>query len=151
MHPLASSKERVMQQLAISKKMVARKALVVDDSPLSRAAHTLVLTSLGYSVSTASNGLSGVAAAHLTSFDIITMDVQMPVMNGLECSRQIRLMERTTGRHATIVGVSGCDCELQCLSAGMDSFVSKPVTAVQLRAVVQALEMPREMVPSVSY
>lgn len=128
-----------MQEIVATTNRMVLKALVVDDSPVNRAAHVMALSSLGYAVSTASNGLSGVAWANETKFDVITMDVQMPIMNGLDCTRQIRLLEHAEGRRATIIGVSATDSEEDCLAAGMDCFLKKPASPMQLCAMVRTL------------
>jgi CheY-like chemotaxis protein len=81
----------------------------------------------------------------LEPFDVILMDVQMPDMSGLEATAAIREQERGTGRHVPIVALTARamsgDRE-QCLAAGMDAYVSKPVRADELFAAINAIVVP---------
>lgn len=131
-----------MYQLAPSESRIHKKALVVDDNAVCRTMHALALTSLGYVVTTACDGLAGVTAVQLGTFDIITMDVRMPVMNGFECTRQIRLMENSGISRATIIGVSSSDAEQECFKAGMDAFTKKPLNRNFLRAILGHVAAP---------
>ena len=76
---------------------------------------------------------------------MILMDVQMPVMSGLEATAAIRSRERTTGAHVPIVAMTAHamtgDRE-RCLEAGMDAYVSKPLRPDELLATVDGLVMP---------
>jgi CheY-like chemotaxis protein len=125
-----------MTQGAASQASRRGNALVVDDSLLCRSSTASVLRRLGYSVSTAPNGLAAVCAASLTSFELISMDVQMPVMGGLECAKQIRVLEKATGTRATIIGISAIHCMEECLDAGMDAYLTKPATLKSVRDVL---------------
>lgn len=115
-------------------------ALVVEDNTVLRFIAALTLQKLGYDVSTAANGLVAVIEAQKKSFAVILMDVQMPVMDGLECTRQIRNIEKFTGWHATVIGVSAAVAENQCISAGMDSFIPKPLTMESLMTCLEIRE-----------
>jgi two-component system sensor histidine kinase/response regulator len=77
------------------------------------------------------------------------MDVQMPEMDGLEATRQIREAERVTGKHTPIVALTAHaltgDRE-RCLAVGMDGYVTKPIRAAQLLTAIQRLVGKRETV-----
>jgi two-component system, sensor histidine kinase and response regulator len=81
------------------------------------------------------NGVEAVGAVERGSFDLVLMDVQMPEMDGFEATKQIRAREQTTGGHVPIIAVTAHamkgDRE-RCLSAGMDSYLSKPIRAAEL-------------------
>src|SRR5206468_10671147 len=74
------------------------------------------------------------------TFDLVLMDLQMPVMGGLEATIAIRLRERVTGQHVRIVAMTAHalnrDRE-RCLAAGMDGYLSKPIDPAMLFAVVE--------------
>jgi two-component system sensor histidine kinase/response regulator len=78
-------------------------------------------------------------------FDVIFMDVQMPVMNGLDATRAIRVREGALGRHTPIVALTAHaikgDREM-CLEAGMDDYLSKPIQTSQLREVLARWNTP---------
>ena len=81
------------------------------------------------------NGQAAVDAAATTTFDAILMDVQMPIMSGLEATAAIRARERATGGHVPIIAMTAHAMQgdrERCLAAGMDGYISKPVSAKTL-------------------
>ena len=80
------------------------------------------------------------------AFDLILMDVQMPVMNGYAAAQAIRAAERGTGRHIPIVALTAHvmkgDREI-CLEAGMDDYLSKPIHPQELAAVLERWGKPQ--------
>jgi CheY-like chemotaxis protein len=112
--------------------------LLVDDSPVVRAVIGKQLQVLGFSTITADDGQLAVAAVENKHFDLIFMDVMMPNMDGLEATKQIRGLEKTTGCTPTvIVGVTGYTDRTDCIKAGMDDFLFKPVTIEQLKGAIK--------------
>jgi CheY-like chemotaxis protein len=96
----------------------------------------------GYSVTLARNGAEAAEMAISGSFDLVLMDVEMPVMDGLEATRLIRRHETGTGRQLAIMAMTASASkadEERCLNAGMNAFLSKPFTAERLRAALQNL------------
>ncbi len=76
-----------------------------------------------------------------TSYDLVLMDVQMPLMDGLEATRLIRDREKETGAHQPIVALTAHAVkgdEERCKEAGMDSYLAKPIRPEELDAVLQA-------------
>ncbi len=110
------------------------KILLVDDDELSRRMMELLLSGEGYNYDTASNGEEAVGAVQSQSFDIVLMDLQMPIMDGFEAARTIRMWEAEK-KHTPIVALTAMlfDDEIQnCLSVGMDGCIEKPFNTEQL-------------------
>jgi PAS domain S-box-containing protein len=106
------------------------RILVAEDNVINRAVATGILKKAGHVLVHASNGREAVEALKDGSFDLILMDVQMPEMDGLEATRQIRELEETTGDHMRIVAMTAhamAGDRERCLAAGMDDYVSKPL------------------------
>jgi two-component system, sensor histidine kinase and response regulator len=85
------------------------------------------------------NGAEAVTRWREADFDLILMDVQMPELDGLEATRQIRQEEQTTGRHVPIVAVTAHSMtgdRERCLQAGMDDYLSKPIQRQELLGVL---------------
>jgi CheY-like chemotaxis protein len=100
-----------------------------DDFTLQRLLAT-ILARQGIDCTLANDGRSALEAWEEEVFDFIFMDVQMPVLDGLEAARLIRERERSRGGHTAIIGVTAfaMDTERQmCLDAGMDDVVTKPI------------------------
>lgn len=103
------------------------RILLVEDNSTNMAVALAQLSKLGYTGETASNGAEAVEAVRKADYDLVLMDLHMPVMDGFEATRRIREMGR---RHVPIVAVTADamrgDRE-QCLRQGMDDYVSKPM------------------------
>ncbi len=91
---------------------------------------------LGQSVTLARDGAEGVAAAASGSFDLILMDMQMPVMDGIAAARAIRATGDPTPIIAMTANASDRDRQ-SCLEAGMDGFEPKPITLERLSAIIR--------------
>ena len=111
------------------------KILVAEDGHVNQDIAVGLLSRWGHSVDVADDGRAAVETWSKNSYDLILMDVQMPVMDGLEATRQIRERERATGNRVPIIAMTARampgDEEL-CLAAGMDGYLSKPVRRHQL-------------------
>jgi len=116
--------------------LAGRRVLLVEDGVESRTLTAVMLGRMGVIVDIASNGQDAVVAAAVTAYDAILMDVAMPVMDGIEATRRIR--ERD-GDEVPIIAltaqISGGTLE-QCLKAGMDDHLAKPVTRDALAAAL---------------
>ncbi len=118
------------------------RVLVAEDNPTNQTLVTAMLQQKGHQVSIVGNGRLAADRAVLEPFDIILMDVQMPEMSGLEATAVIREHERTTGGHIPIVALTAramAGDREQCLAAGMDAYVSKPLRASELFATIDSL------------
>jgi two-component system, sensor histidine kinase and response regulator len=111
--------------------------LLVEDNFVNQKVAVRFLERLGCTVEVASHGAEGVAACQQRHFDIVLMDLQMPVMDGMTATRKIREWE-TTG-HVPIVALTANamtgDREL-CEAAGMDGYLTKPIEVERLRNVL---------------
>ncbi|MDP8916667.1 MAG: response regulator [Pseudomonadota bacterium] len=119
------------------------RALVVDDDPTNRRVLELILESKGVESASAVNGLEAVDAFRQGSFDVVLMDLQMPVMNGYDAIREIRSFEASRRAARTPVVVVSAytrarDLELSA-AAGADLHLGKPVNVQQLLGALEAL------------
>jgi signal transduction histidine kinase/NO-binding membrane sensor protein with MHYT domain/CheY-like chemotaxis protein len=115
--------------------------LIVDDNAVNRQVMELILESVGVEHASVQNGLEGVEAMQTGSFDAVLMDIQMPVMDGLEATRRIRAWERSEGRPRAPILIVSANCLQEHVdagrAAGADAHLNKPISAVEL---VSALE-----------
>ena len=113
------------------------KILLVEDGLVNQKVASGFLE--GHNIQIAVDGKVAVDAMEKERFDIVFMDVQMPVMDGLAATAAIREQERLLGRHTPIVAMTASamkgDRE-RCLDAGMDSYISKPVTRQALQDAI---------------
>ncbi len=120
--------------------------LLAEDNPINRKLAVHLLKGRGYRVTTARNGREALAAAESNTFDVILLDVQMPVQNGFEVAANIREREKKTGTHVPIIAltahVMAGDRE-KCLAAGMDDYLTKPIRAVELYELLDGLALRR--------
>lgn len=110
------------------------RLLVADDSRVNQKIVLAMLGRLGHSADAVATGRQAIEALERHAYDVILMDVQMPEMDGLAAAREI--VERwPRGVRPTIVGLtagSSDDDRGQCLTAGMDQYLQKPVSKSQL-------------------
>jgi two-component system, sensor histidine kinase and response regulator len=124
------------------------RLLVAEDNPVNRKLAAAMLGRMGHQVTLVNNGLEAILEWNRRSFDLIFMDVQMPEMDGLEATRQIRKQESAKGIRSPIVAMTANvlegDREL-CLAAGMDDYVSKPINHRALASVIErmTIKVPR--------
>ena len=118
------------------------RILLAEDHPTNQRVVQLILGSAGAEVVTVENGALAVEAVARSRFDVILMDMQMPVMDGLTATRAIRLAERGRPRTPIIMLSANAMAEhrYEALAAGADLHVAKPVTAASLLAgIAQAV------------
>lgn len=125
-----------------------KRLLVVDDDEPSRNLMKAILTAAGGSVDEASNGEEAVAAYDREHHDAVLMDVQMPLLDGMEATRIIRAKEAQGGApHTIILAVTAHATEAhrqQCLDAGMDAVITKPIEPLSIVDEVKVLLAPNE-------
>ncbi|MDZ4319629.1 MAG: ATP-binding protein, partial [Phenylobacterium sp.] len=117
------------------------RVLVVEDNATNRLVATHMLKELGAEVETAHDGAEGVVRAASEAYDLIFMDIQMPVMDGVEATREIRNLSGPAGR-TPILAVTANVLPRQIetyLQAGMDGHIAKPISPAALLAEVARL------------
>jgi signal transduction histidine kinase/DNA-binding NarL/FixJ family response regulator len=110
------------------------RILVVEDNKVNQEVATLLLKRIGHEVEIAENGQIAIDMANAKRFDLILMDMQMPVMGGIEATKAIRAGSGSS-RSAPIIGLTAnafASDRQACLDAGMDGFLPKPVTRAKL-------------------
>ncbi len=113
----------------------ARRILVAEDNPVNQRLMRRLLEKRGHAVTMVSNGREALAALGGEEFDLILMDVQMPVLDGVETTARIRMPENRQWRHIPILAVTAhasADSRRSLLGAGMDGVLSKPVDPADL-------------------
>ena len=121
--------------------------LLAEDNLINQKFALRALQMKGHKVEVANNGVEAINLWETNEFDLILMDVQMPQMDGLEATRQIRLKEQTdtNGTRTLIVAMTAHamkgDRE-KCLSAGMDGYLTKPIRPTRLFSIVEELAQP---------
>ncbi len=118
------------------------QVLLAEDGIVNQKLAVKLLEKWEHDVHVVPNGQDAVEAVRGKSFDVVLMDVQMPVMDGLAATAAIREMERGTSRHIPIVAMTAHamrgDRE-RCLEAGMDGYLAKPIRSQELYAVLVEL------------
>jgi signal transduction histidine kinase/DNA-binding response OmpR family regulator len=114
------------------------RILLVEDHAVSVKVAMRLLNKRGYIVAFASDGEEALAALEKERFDLVLMDMHMPVMNGFEATAAIRRHEEKTGDHLPIIAMTGVDMKDDlCLKDGFDDYISKPIDAQQLVAAIE--------------
>ncbi len=116
--------------------------LVVEDNDLNAKFASAILKRLNYNVDWATDGKIGVEKFLENDYDLILMDIQMPIMNGLEATGEIRKYEKQmeTDRPVPIVAITAFAFEhdkQNCLDAGMDDYLTKPYRPQELIDIIK--------------
>jgi two-component system sensor histidine kinase/response regulator len=115
------------------------RILLAEDNVVNQKVACRTLEKMGYRVDIAADGRAAVKAWQTGRYDLIFMDCQMPVLDGYEATREIRLLEGATRRIPIVAltahAMKGAD--LQCAAAGMDDYLSKPIDRVKLQACLE--------------
>lgn len=119
------------------------RALVVEDNAVNRRVAESILNRAGFTVRAVENGAVALAEYQIGFFDLVVMDVQMPVMDGLESTRAIRELERKANVAAVpVLAMTACampDDRQRCLDAGMTASITKPFIRADFLAIVKEL------------
>jgi two-component system, sensor histidine kinase and response regulator len=120
---------------------VKLRLLLAEDGEVNRAVFLGLLSELGHEVTCVEDGEAAIEAWQEFDYDAIFMDVQMPVLDGLEATQRIRQLE-PEGQHIPIIAITAgamAEDQQRCLHSGMDDFLSKPVDFKQLTSVLKTL------------
>ena len=131
--------EQVSAPPAVEKELPPLRILVAEDSPTNQLIARATLTKAGHTPQIANNGREAIQSLEEGEFDLVLMDVSMPVMDGLEATRVIREKEKESGGHITIIAMTAFatkEYREKCMEAGMDGYVSKPVKPDELHEVM---------------
>jgi signal transduction histidine kinase/DNA-binding response OmpR family regulator len=140
------------QQTRIEAKQSDVMILVAEDNPVNQKVTMLLLRNLGYVADLVTNGLEAFSALQKKNYALVLMDVQMPVMDGLEATRRIRAAQRAGemgfSREVHIVAMTANamsgDREA-CLAAGMDNYLAKPVRSENLSKLLSQIFSKRSV------
>ncbi|QDV69943.1 Signal transduction histidine-protein kinase BarA [Rosistilla carotiformis] len=113
--------------------------LLAEDGLVNQRVAIGFLSRAGHNVTLARNGIEAVSEVARQTFDLVLMDLQMPEMDGVEATLEIRARDRHLGHHTPIIAMTAAAMDgdrERCLNAGMDDYISKPINPTQLQAVI---------------
>ncbi len=125
-------------------RMAGLRALIADDNDISRKVATKVLARLGVDADAAENGIEVLALLAERKYDVVFMDMQMPVMSGLDCVREIRKRYgKDVPKVIALTANALVEDREKCMAAGMDGYLAKPYSQVEIaEALHRLLKMP---------
>ncbi|MBF0615090.1 MAG: DUF3365 domain-containing protein [Magnetococcales bacterium] len=130
--------------------MLSLDILLAEDDPNHQTVATLILEQAGHKVTAVDNGLQAIETLERRAYDLVLMDLQMPKLNGIEATRQIRAANplQLLNPLVPIIALTGRslnDEEQTCLAAGMDAYLRKPYRAAELLAVISEVIRRRQI------
>ncbi len=121
--------------------------LLVEDNILNQKLIYLNLTKFNYNIEIANNGQEALNLVKQNKFDLIIMDLMMPVMDGLEATTEIRKFEQNKGIYTHIIGLTAntfdADRE-KCLNHGMDEYMAKPFDLTLFDEILHKLNLIKD-------
>ncbi len=120
------------------------RLLLTEDNPVNQMFAVAILEKNNHTVRIANNGQEALDLLEKELFDAVLMDIQMPVMDGLEATRQIRRREKSTGKHIAIVAMTAHAMQKdkdECFAVGMDYYVSKPIRTEHLFEILDGIPL----------
>ncbi len=141
-HPAGKPARHRAQTLLMSPKANRSRILIVEDNEINQKLAIQQLDHLGFEADGVYEGREAIKRIEQmpSSYVLILMDMHMPVMGGIEATREIRRAEMVTNRHIPIVAMTAStspDDHRNCIDAGMDDFLSKPVSIDSLQAILE--------------
>lgn len=125
------------------------KILLAEDSAVNQKLALAILNRQGHQAIAVNNGRKALEALEQDDFDLVLMDIQMPDMDGLAATEEIRRRECQTDGRIPIIAMTAHTMKEdreRCLAAGMDGYISKPVRALALEEVIAACTAPVQAV-----
>ncbi len=135
-----------MRGRPIEKTSHSLRVLVAEDIPANQKVVKAILTRRGHDPIVAHNGREAIDLFERDRFDVILMDVQMPILDGIQATKTIRGLEKASGMHVPVVAMTAHSMPEDreaCLAAGMDAYLSKPVDAELLLKTIEQLNQSR--------
>jgi GAF domain-containing protein/DNA-binding response OmpR family regulator/anti-sigma regulatory factor (Ser/Thr protein kinase) len=109
------------------------RILLAEDNAVNQKLALRILEQMGYRADVASNGIEAIESIERQVYDVILMDVQMPEMDGLDATREIRKLANVTQPHIIAMTANAMQGDREmCLAAGMDDYISKPIRVNEL-------------------
>jgi PAS domain S-box-containing protein len=146
----------VEAEMPTRKVRVGLRILLAEDNIVNQRLTSRLLEKMGHTVTIAGNGQIALQLMAEEDFDLVAMDMQMPIMDGLEATEKIRAGEKKSGRHVAIVAMTANAFEEdreRCRQAGMDGYIAKPVSSKSIETEIarvmtaqenaEKLEVPR--------
>ena len=125
--------------------------LLAEDNVVNQKLAIRLLEKRRHRVTVVGNGAQALSALEHGAFDLVLMDVQMPVMDGLEATALLREKEKTAGDHQVVIAMTALvmkgDRE-RCMAAGMDGYLSKPISPQELDDVLERYQAGGQLVPT---
>ena len=121
--------------------------LLVEDNPINLRLAQHVLEKAGHKVVAAGSGTAALSALERESFDLVLMDVQMPEMDGIETTVEIRKREKITGERIPVIALTAhamAGVRARCMEAGMDGYLIKPIQPAMLLEAIKRLHSDPE-------
>jgi len=127
------------------------RILVAEDFPISQEMAVLLLEKVGFLVDAADNGQEAFEKVQHNKYDVVLMDVQMPVLDGFQATRRIRELEMGNHNHTPIIAMTAqnsAEDQALCLAAGMDGYVTKPIGIEKLLEAMNPWLHPESVSPT---
>jgi CheY-like chemotaxis protein/HPt (histidine-containing phosphotransfer) domain-containing protein len=143
MRPAAMARHALVEtqpQPAPAQEPSKARILVAEDQPINQLVIQRLLAHRGYNAECVGDGREVLARLEVEEYDLIFMDCQMPGLDGYETTREIRRRETEAGKHIPVVALTGHALEgdrQQCIAAGMDDYLAKPLRQEQLYEVLE--------------
>ena len=147
-----STAQPLLTRYTLEEARRALNILLAEDNLVNQKLAVALLKKQGHQVTVAVNGAEAVKMSAAQPFDLILMDLQMPVLDGLAATKAIRQREAEGGKYLPIVAMTAnvlAGDRERCLAAGMDGYVSKPIRLDELLAAVAACVKNKEEPPTV--
>jgi signal transduction histidine kinase/CheY-like chemotaxis protein len=120
------------------------RILLAEDHLVNQKVAVRMLERMGHTVAVAQNGREVLTALESAEFDVVLMDVQMPIMDGLAAIQIIRQRESTSGTHIPVVALTAhamTGDKDRCIAAGFDGYLAKPIRQAELRAGLEEIRL----------
>ncbi len=135
----------------LTQSLTGLRVLLCEDNLINQKFALRLLDKWGCNTSLAQNGAEAVVLWEERTFDVVLMDIQMPIMDGYMATRSIREHEDTIGRHTPIIAMTAHAMEgdrEKCLAQGMDDYLSKPISSERLNRLLSAYHRGGNSVPN---